>query len=83
MKEFIFIDSLDETYLITFGWRERNTCTISTYPKKFDEKSLAMCSFKFTDKIIIDEEYEHWADEFLSDEVIDHINRLIDNKVFW
>lgn len=82
MNEFVFIDSSNEKYSISFGWRAKKTCTICLYPQKFDCKSLAMCTFEITNQLVIGT-HEEWADEFLSIEVADHVNRLIKNKVYW
>jgi hypothetical protein len=82
MNTFTFIDSSNEKYSISFGWKERNSCTICLYPQKFDSKSLAMCTFEFTNKLLIDG-HEWWADEFISLEAECYINKLIKNKLYW
>jgi len=83
MREFTFTDSSGEKYSISFGWREPNTCAVCLYPQKYDTKSLAMCTFTFNTKLIVDDEHLDWAAEFLSDEAQSFINRLIKNKAFW
>ena len=81
MISFIFTDSDNERYNFSFGWPK--TCTVVIWPQKWDGQSLAMCSFKYDDKIIIeDESHESWVKEFLSPEAQVHINKLIKNLVF-
>ncbi len=80
MIDFKFTDLSGEIYSIIFGW-SKNKCTIITYPKKWDSQGIAMCSFDFDDELIIDN--ADWANEFLSPETKNHINRLIRNKAFW
>ena len=81
MIKFTFIDKSNEKYGISFGWRFPNTCTICVYPNKWNNQSLAMCSFPHNNKLIIDN--EEWAKEFLSLEIIDFVNKLLKNKVYW
>lgn len=84
---FEFIDSVNESYYITFGLfdckKQSNSLTIVVWPSKYDYKSLAMSSFEFSNQIIINSENDKWwVKEHLSNQVISYINSLIKNKVF-
>jgi hypothetical protein len=54
--KYTFTDFSDEIYGITFGWQQRDKCTIALYPRKWGGKSLAMCSFSCENEFIVSDE---------------------------
>lgn len=86
MNHFVFVDSSNEKYTISFNWApdiiSKDKCTIFIYPNKWNNDSLAMCSYRFSDHIHLEDNKE-WTKEFLSQDTIEYINKIIKNKAFW